>query len=248
MDTITYLCEDTADGIFTAIYKAWQEGTSHTHVEVNNGQNLSMFSKYIEVDTDIELALKVVEAINNKLSDEIYYYVFRATLSNKSSKAESIYRFLRKAFRVGKDIMNQLADEDVMEIFALTRYISNEVHRYEGFIRFEELSNGVLVSKINPQNNVVPVVAVHFADRLHTENWIILDTVRNISAIHRAGKGYILSYDVTEDRLNEIAPLSLDEVKFKALWNRFFDTIAIEPRKNYELQRNMMPIRYRKYM
>ena len=25
-----YLCEDTIDGIFTAIYRAWADGTSHT--------------------------------------------------------------------------------------------------------------------------------------------------------------------------------------------------------------------------
>ena len=38
------------------------------------------------------------------------------------------------------------------------------------------------------------------------------------------------------------------EKKYSALFSSFFHTIAIKERKNYGLQRNMLPLRYREYM
>ena len=38
-----YLCEDTIDGIFTAIYRAWADGTSHTDVRVRTNDTMSLF-------------------------------------------------------------------------------------------------------------------------------------------------------------------------------------------------------------
>lgn len=245
---LTYMCEDTVDGIFTAIYKAWEEGTSHTHIQVSGLDTLSLFAEYIDVETDIELASKVADSIQKKLSYEVYLWCYHTALSDVPHKGELIYTFMRKAFKVGADIVNMLQDETVMEVFEISRRITKEAHHYLGFVQFEELENKVLISRINPKCNVVPLISPHFADRLHCENWVILDTNRNFAAIHSAGKGYILSYDIDEQMLLDIAPYSAKEQEYKDLWKNFFDTIAIEARKNPQLQRNMLPMRYRKYM
>ena len=248
-NTTVYLCEDTLEGIFTAIYQAWADGTSHTDVRLqSDADTLSFFEEYKTVTTDTILADKVVHSIKHKLSDQVYYHVFRATLSSDPTKASHIYHFLQKAFKYGPNIIHQLNDDDVCKIFELTRFISNEAHRYLEFVRFEELRNGVLVSRINPKGNVVPIIAEHFADRLHCENWIILDTNREIAAVHSAHHGYILTTQISEDQLLHFSTQSDNEQIYKDLWNTFFHTIAIEERKNTDLQRNMMPLRYRKYM
>lgn len=123
-----------------------------------------------------------------------------------------------------------------------------KAHKYLGFVRFEERNNGILVARINPLANVVPLIADHFQDRLHNENWIILDTVRNISAIHSKGQNYVLSKEITENMLLEMSTLSDKEQEYQKLWKQFFHTIAIKERENTKLQQNMMPLRYRKYM
>ena len=246
--TITvYLCEDTIDGIFSAIYRAWENGTSHTDVRVECDASCRLFEEYIRSTTDIVLAQKVRQSIINKLSDEVYSYVYQAALSCESDKASSIYRFLQKAFRTGPNILNYLQDCDVMRVFELSRFVGREAHKYLGFVRFEELENGILAGCINPRSNVVPILAEHFADRLHNENWLILDTTRELAAVHTAGKGYMLHLGITEAALKTLS-LSPEENDFKQLWNRFFDTIAIKERVNPELQRTMMPLRYRTYM
>lgn len=248
MNTITFLCEDTVDGIFTAIYLAWQEGTSHTDVKVQCEDTYSLFTEYVYVDTDPSLARKVASSIRKKLSEEVYEYTYLTALSCDTNKASYIYHFLIKAFRVGKDIVNYLHDESVMKVFELCRNIRNESHRYIEFIRFEESQNNILRCRIAPKNNVVPLTAPHFADRLHNENWIILDTKRNFAAVHRAGAGYIFTNDITEEILMENTVLSEKELEYQKLWKSFFNTIAIKERYNPNLQRNLMPLHYRTYM
>ena len=51
-----YLCEDTIDGIFTAIYRAWADGTSHTDVRVRTNDTMSLFETYIFSESDGTLA------------------------------------------------------------------------------------------------------------------------------------------------------------------------------------------------
>ena len=248
MDKIICVCEDSVDGIFTAIYKAWELGTSKTLIEVRGMKTMTLFAEYIEVNTDAELASKVAVSIHDKISQEAYLYVYRAALSGDSEKAQYIYDFLLKAFRIGKDIINHLQDESVMKVFEMARKVGNEAHKYLGFVRFCELENGVLSAKINPLANVVSIVAEHFADRLHNENWLILDTTRNIAAIHRAEYGFVLTNDISEQDLDQFSHKSENEEKYQLLWDRFFDTIAIEERKNKKLQQQLIPLRYRKYM
>ena len=246
--TTVYLCDNSVDGIFTAIYKAWEAGTSHTNVRVRSAQTLSFFENYIEVEPDPILAQKVARSIIYKLSDEVYYYTYHACLAEDSEKANYIYRFLRKAFRTGKTIIHALQDEDVLKVFELTRAVSNESHFYLEFARFEELENGILASRIDPKNNIIFLIADHFSDRLHCENFIILDTRRNIAVLHSAHQGYVFVNDITEAQLLAFSGISDKEQQFQDMWKCFFDTIAIKERKNLKLQRSHMPLRYRRYM
>lgn len=247
-DTITLLCEDTVDGIFTAIYKAWEIGTKHTEVQVEDGMTMSLFSSYKKVDADAQLAFRVADSISRKISDEAYGLIYNAALSDRSGKAQYIYRFLQKGFKVGKEIINYLQDDDVRNVYEMSRFVWRESHKYMGFVRFEELESGVLCSRINPRSNVVPLIAEHFSDRLNQENWVILDTNRNFAAVHRKGEEALLINGVTEEQLNSMGELSEREKEFQSLWDCFYHTIAISERKNDRQQMLMMPKRYRKYM
>lgn len=243
-----YLCDDSVEGVFTAIYKAWEAGTSHTDVRVRNNSSISFFEDYIDVETDKSLSEKVASSILRKLSFEIYMNIYYACLSDDENKASYIYHFLQKAFKCGSAIMNKLQDDDVNRIYKLRRAVGNEAGHYREFIRFEELENGVLAGRIEPRYNIVPLIADYFADRMHNEHWIILDTKRSISAVHVAYKGYAFTDQITETDLLNFSGLSEKEADFQALWKRFFDTIAIEERINPKLQRSLMPLRFRKYM
>ncbi|MBO5112249.1 MAG: DUF4130 domain-containing protein, partial [Lachnospiraceae bacterium] len=87
----------------------------------------------------------------------------------------------------------------------------------------------------------------HFADRLPLENFVIHDEVRNIFAVHPAGKEWFLMQGKEGMELPDHC-FSAGEEKYSELFCSFFHTIAIKERHNKELQRGMLPLRYRKYM
>lgn len=48
--------------------------------------------------------------------------------------------------------------------------VSNEAHRYEEFIRFRELENGILFSEITPKAQILTCCCRSFEDRFPLEN------------------------------------------------------------------------------
>ena len=66
-----YLCENSAEGIFSAIYRAYEEGYPHEHNEVvidTEGRNMELFCEYHTVVTNFEHAVKVACTIRRKIS------------------------------------------------------------------------------------------------------------------------------------------------------------------------------------
>jgi probable DNA metabolism protein len=246
-----FQCENSIDGIFTAIYQAWSSGYGHANIKIeekcdeNDYFNFELFSEYIMVETNLEQSLMVARSIKSKISLEAYEMVCRAALSDYKGKGDLIYRFLILGFHIGSRIVSHLSNEVVNQVFKLNRYVNNEAHHLLGFIRFTEQENGVLTSVIHPRNNVLTLVTPHFADRLPNERFVIFDQNRNICSLHLPGKSWIIA------KLHNIDLPSYDGIiddEYKKLWRVFFDNIAIKERNNPKLQRNNLPIRFRKDM
>lgn len=255
MSTIKiFMCENSIDGILTAIYQAWSSGYGHANVKIeeqcekNNYSNMQLFSEYIIVKTDFELAVKVSGSIKQKISNEVYEMICRVALSDYHQKGDLIYRFLILGFHYGRDIVNHLSNEVVNRVFKLNRYVNNEVHHFLGFIRFSEMDNGILASVIHPKNNILSLITPHFVDRLPMEKFVIFDKTRNICALHIPEKPWLIAEITDTDLADNFKALSNNHDEYKDLWKIFFENIAIKERINPKLQRNNLPQRFRKDM
>ncbi len=245
-----YLCDNSIDGIFTAVYIAWSSRLGHANVRIEEKSegskfsNIELFAEYIAVDTDNGLANKVARSIREKISEEAYEMSCRVALSDYTGKADLIYRFLILGFAIGRSITEHLSNEVVNMMFKVNKNVTNETHHLLGFIRFSEQVNGLLTSIIHPKNNVLSLVAPHFADRLPTERFLIYDGNRKLAALHVPNTPWIIAEvpDIDQDRVREV---SKSEDQYKDLWISFFDHIAIKERVNPKLQRNNLPLRFR---
>lgn len=248
MKTI-FLCEDTPDGIYTAIYDAWASRLGHDHVKlaINGEGNLELFAQYREVPADYEKAVKVARSVQMKISGEAYHMMYKAVMSDQPDKADAAYRFLIDGFKYGARIVNMLGNPAVARIFELNRKVSGEQHLFVEFIRFVELNNGILLGKIAPKSNVVPLVAPHFADRFSGENWMIYDENRRLAAVHESGRPWVLM-DTKGTEWEALCEKTENEDVYVTLWKIFHRTIAIKERENPACQRNHMPLWYRKNM
>ena len=245
-----YLCDNSIDGIFTAIYLAWSSRLGHSNVKIEEKcegskySNIELFAEYVVVDTDLTLAIKVSKSVKEKISEEAYEMVCRVALSDFNGKSDLIYRFLILGFANGSKITEHLSNEVVNQMFKINRYVSHEVHHLLGFIRFSEQENGLLTSVIHPKHHVLSLVMPHFADRLPREKFLIYDENRKLAAFHVPGNPWILA-EVPEMDFDQNTDISFGEDQYQDLWRTFFHSIAIKERINPKLQRNNLPLRFR---
>lgn len=245
-----YLCDDSIDGIFTAIYQAWSSRYGHSNIKIEEKSegskysNIELFSEYIAVDTDYSLAMKVSKSIKEKISEEAFEMVCSVALSDYCGKADLIYRFLILGFSTGADIIQHLSNEVVNQMFRLNKNVNNEAHHLLGFVRFSEQEKGLLTSVIHPKNNVLTIITPHFTDRLPQEKFVIYDEKRKLATFHVPGNAWILA-KIPEIDQSRLAEITNSEDEYRDLWKAFFDQIAIKERINKKLQRNNLPLRFR---
>ncbi len=249
-----YLCEDSIDGIFSAIYTAWIERNGHKNnqIRVRNEKdeyNLELFTEYVEVENSEQYVEQIGFTIRDKISIEAYEWVCKCICSNREEKADCIYRFLILGFEYGKDVLKYIHHPYILPIFQINREIGREIEHYYGFLRFTQLENTVLYAKIAPKNNIIVMISAHFADRLSNENWIIYDEKRNRAVIHKKQKGYVLAAveEAVFEQLESYAK-SVREEEIQQLWKGFVSAISIKERKNTKLQQHMLPKKFRNYM
>lgn len=259
MEEYYLICEDSLEGIFTGIYDAYLKKKPHEQVHLCLGEeeNYRLFAVYEECRPDETKAVKVARTIGRELGTEAYMAICRALASPEGDKAEAVYKTVVAGLSMKnkKQVMGNLKDPFVHRVFELARFTANEAHFHVEFLRFRELENGILYAPMGPKNNVITFIVPHFADRLPLENFVIHDTLREIYALHPAGKDWYLvsgsgqeGMDEESDKIAGGITFSEEEKKYSELFTHFFHTIAIKERRNSDLQRNMLPLRYRKYM
>ncbi len=250
------ICENSIDGIFSGIYRAYASGYGHNNIRLTTPDALDtyeLFCEYEDVPVDSKNSEKVANTLCTRLGQETYSNLCHAIEAYETpreqkrniNKAEAVYKtvVLALAMKDGSRILEHLGNPYVNRVFQLWRSAYNESHHMLGFLRFSELENGTLFSRIHPKNNILPVLADHFTDRLPMENFIIYDETRKTAALHKSGSGYILAEvpHADEDFMNRF---SEKELEFRQLWLEFVHTIAIEARYNPKLQSQNIPKRF----
>lgn len=244
-----YECVDSFEGILCGVYDAWMSRRGHEHVRLvlEGIQDRELFCTYEAASLDPAKADKVASSIRQKLSEKVYEQVYTASLSPNPQRADRIYRFLVDAFRYGNPVLQMLHRPSVFALFELCRFVEHESHQLTGFLRFSRTEQGILISRIGPKSDVLPLLAVHFADRLPSENWLIYDANRRYSVVHPADQTWFI---LREDKENWVEKLAwrTDEEEYAALWKIFHQSIAISERTNRTCQLGHLPLRYRPYM
>ncbi len=248
-----FQCEDSIDGIFTGVYDAWASRLGHKNIQLSSASNqtLTLFAEYIPVTPDFYKSRKVSQTLIRRLGVGFYDTICRCAMADGScrklsmDKANAIYQTIVMALALpeGAKVLEYLGETCISCIFELCRQTSNEAHHLLEFLRFAELKNGILLARVHPKNDVLPILAEHFTNRLPLENFIIYDAVHQTAAVHSASKNYLIA-DASSLNPNLLHDFSPDEERFQKLWRAFFDTIAIRERQNDKLQIQNIPKRF----
>lgn len=235
---LNYLYDGSFDGLLTSIYYAFYADLKPIDIvsKEDFSENFLVDKQFIE--TDSEKAKKVYKAIEKKISHNSLRRVFFAYLSELPNRESCILRYLQIGFKIGKDVDLNLADEDILNIDKMYRLVSRERHRMTGLVRFKEIKENLLYAEIQPDHNIVSLLASHFQERLKDENFIIHDTKREIGIIYNKSEWILKDIEKPNVQIEDRQAI------YEDLWRRYFTSISIKGKENLKLQRGNMPARY----
>jgi len=235
--------DGTFEGFLTAVFDVYYQKVNPVVIQKADEMQLTLDSEVHYVTTDIKQAARVFSGIKEKVSDTAASYVYHAFLSGEDEKYMDMLSYIKLGFKLGHMVDSHLKEDCVRRVHKLSKHVGREAHLLHGFARFAETKNGVLYCPISPKNDILHLVADHFVGRLMNEQWVIHDKSRNKAAVYNRSD-YIIT-DVPKDANVQYAE---GEEETQELWTAFFNALAIESRKNHKLQRQLLPLYFRKNM
>lgn len=194
-----------------------------------------------EIPNNHAIIKEIIDATNLSIFNTIY----KVFLSNNENKEILIYYFLLYSFKYKNKIFYMSHLKCVQETLKISKYVSHEIHKFKGFLRFKELKGNILYAEIEPTNDILFFLSKHFKERLKNEFWIIEDKKRNIISVYDKNNFYLTSsanFKILKKELSEV------EEDIEDLWKSFYKTIAITERINPRCRMNFMPKKYWKYI
>lgn len=180
--------------------------------------------------------------------------VFDAWLSRDSEIENNLLGVIALAIREGNSPMERLYLDSVRAVAGAARRVRTEAHRFLQFVRFVKVESkrpaltdggeapGLYVADIEPEYDILPKIAGHFARRFQDQRFIIRDKVRNQALVYDTKACQIVTFPEI------MAPPLPNDAQFERLWRRYFDSVAIPWRKNLKLQQHFVPKKYRKHL
>ena len=238
-----YIYEDTFQGLLSAIYDAFYAREIPENIISQKEYQPSLTASEVWVLADEKKSDKVYDAVYKKISSRALKNIYYAYLSNEKSKGMLIYYYLKFGFRKGKKTDYCFTEPEVKPIYDLSQKVSLEKHRMEGLLRFQLLENGIYYAHIEPDHDIIELLAPHFSRRLSDQYWIIHDLSRDKAVLYNKME-WVSTFLYEKD----IPALQEEEIKIQNIWRSYFKHISVTERKNPRLQRNFMPKRYWKHL
>ena len=243
MKTFIYMHDGTFDGLLTCIFDAYVTGETPANIIAAGDLALALDQEIKQILTSPAKAARVQNGIIHTLGEEAAENVFTASLSTDPDTGKAIFNFLQLGFRVGRSANSMLSDPSVWKLHAICRLVRREQHAFTEFLRFGELTGGVYLSEFKPNANILPLIMPHFAGRFNDCAFVIHDKGRRMAGVYDKSGWYLTS----TERMT-LPAFTQGERDMRALWKLFFQSITIKERVKPTRQRNVMPIKYRKYM
>ena len=159
-------------------------------------------------------------------------------MTNIQGKEMLMLNYIVAGFKEGKIIYNLVKYDCVYRLRKAYVALYREREKFLGFVRFYKAGR-VYVAKIHRDNNVLPLLANHFAQRFHKQSFVIFDENNKQVLIYSQNRYKIVSVDNID-----LPQPDEEELKIRRLWKNFYDTIAIKERENPKCRLSFMPKRY----
>jgi probable DNA metabolism protein len=249
MQTVVY--DSSFEGFLCAVFDVYEYKLNEANIVAAHKHQPSMFAPPHYVINNVKHSERVWKGLTKKLTKAAQEQVYRSFLSGLDGIENMLLRYIQYAFASPVFMEEDYSNDAVITIFQTAKKVWREKHRMEAFVRFQKTADGLYYAIIEPDYNVLPLIAKHFTIRYADQRWMIYDAHRK----------YGLYYDletVTDIQIQFLEVMAggkdmasvYDEGEelYQQLWQQYFKSVNIPARKNTKLHIQHMPRRYWKYM
>ena len=249
MTLFTY--DQSLEGFLSAVFEVYEYKARPAQIRKEGLPLPLLFTDLRRVITDRKKAERVYQKLKALMGGEGLHKIMYTLLSEDENCESYLLEVIQNAIaNPHLKIWNDYSNPSILKIAQLVQKVGREKHRMEAFVRFELTCDGIYFSEIEPDFNVLPIIAKHFRDRYQDQKWLIYDNKRNYGIYYNLVQVETIemSFNSKTNKKLGIEMLADDEDLYKRLWRTYFDKTNIKARKNTRLHVQHVPKRYWKYL
>ncbi len=227
------------DGFLTVVYYVVKNRIRPVKLCEENGAQLQLGAEVVHIRTNCAEGDRVRRALCDKVGYDGFKRAYYAFLCPDEG-AWTSYSYILYALKYGRKTGEYMSAPDILKAYKAANRVSREADRVKGFLRFSVMEGGVEYAPCSPDNDILPLLMMHFAERLRGIPFVIHDVKREKAGVCNKG-----TWQIVDAKGLTVPELEEGEKRYRELWKAFYKSITIKERKNPSLQTQMLPKKYR---
>ena len=248
-----YIFDGSFEGLLSSIFEFYDRKPGRVQLVWQKYYVPGLMQDTLEIVTDEARAKRVWAGLQKKLSPEWQKRFYWAYLSENPKTFQDLFGFACYIFDNTQGAYSNFGNAYVMAVSKMERSVSRERHRMKAFIRFQQTADGIYYCPVEPDFNVLPLIAKFFRERYADQRWIIYDVKRKYGLYYDLQTVQEITYEFVanvDTRKVQLPSELIDEKEqlVSLLWKDYFNSTNIPARKNMKLHIQHVPKRYWKYL
>lgn len=245
---IAIVYDGTWPNYLSAVFEIYERKLSEANIYRHDRYQPGMFAQPIRIATDQKKADRVWQGLKSKLSAQALNNVFSCYLSELEGIEDTLLTYIRLVFSSAQSVEDAYGHSAVLRVAQVGRMVHREKHRMEAFVRFQLTQDDMYYAAIEPDFNVLPLIAKHFKNRYADQKWIIYDLKRRYGIYYDLENVEEITFEFSPEADNGTPVFKEEEALYQALWKDYFKHVNIPARKNMKLHLQHVPKRYWKHL
>ena len=249
MQTVVY--DGSFEGFLSAVFDVYEYKLTDVHLVPEFKHQPSMFAQLHVINHDKSHSDRVWKGLEKKLTKAALEQLYRAFLSEQDGIENTLLSYIQYAFSSPVFMEEDYSHPAVLTVFQTAKKVWREKHRMEAFVRFQKTADDLYYAVIEPDYNVLPLIAKHFTTRYADQRWMIYDAQRRYGMYYDLQTTSMIDIEFSEQTSGgkQVATVYDEgEEIYQELWQQYFKSVNIPARKNTKLHIQHMPRRYWKHL
>ncbi|HWK98900.1 MAG TPA: TIGR03915 family putative DNA repair protein, partial [Parapedobacter sp.] len=173
-----YIFDGSYPGYLTGLFESFERGEWDATPRSTAIPQGSLFGSHRVITTDLAKAQRVQTGLVRQLGEKDAEAFFHVFLSEDPNAWASGYKLIQQIFKGRPNILKNFGEHHVLYFAKTLKQINRERHRMKAFVRFSKCSNGLFFATVEPDFNVLPLIAKFFKNRYADQSWLIFDIKR----------------------------------------------------------------------